>query len=221
MQSQEDFVSSPATRVGHTCLGTLLGTVGAFFAGAVQKTEGKRAKATVFLTVASSERPARRATCTMPANASEVHTDGAARAERMAGEHCGGPIARPVSRTNRRRSRTLAGTRMARCATIQRASLRQACVCTLFPVNADPRIAAGGPITRDILKCQLNPVPAGDYTVRFTTAEITRVFPEGVCDWSKPGVSHQPIVATWLRFSPVAAPGTGWLIRASAMTDLK
>jgi hypothetical protein len=30
-----------AARFGHTCLGTLLGTVGGFFAGSVQKTEGK------------------------------------------------------------------------------------------------------------------------------------------------------------------------------------
>src|SRR5206468_143370 len=37
---------------GHTVLGTLLGTHGAFFARSDQKTEGKRDKATVFLTVA-------------------------------------------------------------------------------------------------------------------------------------------------------------------------
>jgi hypothetical protein len=43
-------VVSPATRFGHTCLGTLLGTVGGFFAGSIQKTEGKRDKATVLLT---------------------------------------------------------------------------------------------------------------------------------------------------------------------------
>ena len=42
-----------ANRFGHTRLGTLLGTLGAFFDRCVQKTEGKRDKATVFLTVAS------------------------------------------------------------------------------------------------------------------------------------------------------------------------
>jgi hypothetical protein len=36
-------------------LGTLLGTHGAFFARTVQKTEGERDKATVFLTVASTK----------------------------------------------------------------------------------------------------------------------------------------------------------------------
>jgi hypothetical protein len=44
------------TLFGHTvwahCLGTLLGTNGAFFDQSVQKTEGKRDKATVFQTVA-------------------------------------------------------------------------------------------------------------------------------------------------------------------------
>jgi hypothetical protein len=60
MQPQEDLVSSPAARFGHTCLGTLLSTVGGFFTGFVQQMEGKRAKATVFLTVAFDEkRPAR------------------------------------------------------------------------------------------------------------------------------------------------------------------
>src|SRR5712692_8077300 len=52
MQPREDFESSPATRIGHTCFGTLWGTVGGFFARSVQKTEGERGKATVFLTVA-------------------------------------------------------------------------------------------------------------------------------------------------------------------------
>src|SRR6266545_3127631 len=52
MQPREEFVSSRDTRLRHTCLGTLLGTVGGFFAASVQETEGKRAKATVFLTVA-------------------------------------------------------------------------------------------------------------------------------------------------------------------------
>ena len=56
MQPQEEFVSSRAARFGHTSLDTLLGTVGGFFAASVQKPEGKRAKATVFLTVASTEK---------------------------------------------------------------------------------------------------------------------------------------------------------------------
>jgi hypothetical protein len=41
-----------ATRFGHSGLGTVLGTGGAFFTRSGQKTEGKRGKATVLLTVA-------------------------------------------------------------------------------------------------------------------------------------------------------------------------
>ena len=44
-----------ATRFGHS-LGTLLGTHAVFFARSVQKTEGKRDKATVSLTVASNKK---------------------------------------------------------------------------------------------------------------------------------------------------------------------
>jgi Tannase-like family of unknown function (DUF6351) len=43
-----------------------------------------------------------------------------------------------------------------------------------------------------------------DYKVTFTDDEKSRlqaVFPEGVCDWSKPGV-HQSINQTWLSYGP-------------------
>ena len=42
---------------------------------------------------------------------------------------------------------------------------------------------AGGPLAADVLKCQLKPVDAGDYKVRFTSAELARlrrIFPAGV-----------------------------------------
>jgi hypothetical protein len=55
-----------ATRSGHTSLGTVLGTCGAFFTRSGQKTEGKRGKATVLLTVASFRReppPTHAASC--------------------------------------------------------------------------------------------------------------------------------------------------------------
>jgi hypothetical protein len=46
------FYHRLAPHFGHTRLGTPLGTFGAFFTQSVQKTEGKRGKATVSLTVA-------------------------------------------------------------------------------------------------------------------------------------------------------------------------
>jgi hypothetical protein len=102
----------------------------------------------------------------------------------------------------------------------QPVGLTASSVCdTLFPVHANPRIAAGGPLAGDIVKCQLKRVTWGDYAVKFTAAErdrLSRIFPQGVCDWGRPGVSQQPMTDTWLRFAPVA-DSTGWVVRASPM----
>jgi len=77
-------------------------------------------------------------------------------------------------------------------------------VCnTQFPVHDDPRIAAGGPRSGDILKCHLKAVSRYDYAVTFTDAEWRRlrmIFPNGVCDWSKRGVEQRPLKDTWLAF---------------------
>ncbi|HUP09469.1 MAG TPA: DUF6351 family protein, partial [Caldimonas sp.] len=58
-----------------------------------------------------------------------------------------------------------------------------------------PHQVAGGPQSENILKCQLKPLVASDYTgIVFTAGQLTRlnaVFPTGVCDWSKPGVGQQ------------------------------
>jgi len=73
----------------------------------------------------------------------------------------------------------------------------------LFPVHDDPRIVAGAPTAGDVLKCQLKPVSASDYAVTLTPAELARLnttFPQGVCDWTKPGVGQQPIADSWLRY---------------------
>jgi hypothetical protein len=42
-----------------------------------------------------------------------------------------------------------------------------------------------------------------DYKVAFTAAQQARlkqVFPEGVCDWGKPGVGYSTIKATYQRY---------------------
>jgi hypothetical protein len=61
--------------------------------------------------------------------------------------------------------------------------------------HASPRQVAGGPLTEDVLKCQLKPLDPADYTpVTFTEAQWARLgaaFPGGVCDWSKPGLGQQ------------------------------
>ena len=65
-----------------------------------------------------------------------------------------------------------------------------------------PRFAAGEPRSDDILKCQLKPLRADDYSVKFTAAQWARLqkaFPTGVCDYSKPGVGQQPTIP-WLTY---------------------
>lgn len=53
------------------------------------------------------------------------------------------------------------------------------------------------------LICPLKPVSATDYKTSFSAgdlARLRRVFPAGVCDWSKPGVGQEPLAGTWLSF---------------------
>lgn len=78
----------------------------------------------------------------------------------------------------------------------------------LFTYTGLTRMAAGGPDTNDVLKCQLKPLNRADYNVTFTDAQWTRLqqtFPQGVCDFSQPGVAQQPPTAPWLDFS--SGPG--------------
>jgi hypothetical protein len=62
-------------------------------------------------------------------------------------------------------------------------------------VYGTPRTVAGDAITTDTNKCRLKPLKRGDYDgVSFTDAqwtELQSVFPDGVCDFSKPGVAQQ------------------------------
>jgi len=61
--------------------------------------------------------------------------------------------------------------------------------------RASPRQVAGGPLAENILKCQLMPLSPVDYApINFEAAQWTRLqaaFPDGVCDWEKPGVGQQ------------------------------
>ena len=73
----------------------------------------------------------------------------------------------------------------------------------LYPAFPSPRMVAGGPITNNVLKCQLKPVDFAGYSAAFTETEQERlrsVFPDGVCDWSKPGLEQQKPLGTWLRY---------------------
>lgn len=71
---------------------------------------------------------------------------------------------------------------------------------TLYPPGKDPRLAAGAPLSGDILKCALKPLRAADYARPLSGAQVKRlqsVFPLGVCDYSKPGVGQQITRFVW------------------------
>ena len=65
-----------------------------------------------------------------------------------------------------------------------------------------PRFGADEPQTDDVLKCQLKPLNRSSYSVTFTDAqwqELQRAFPNGVCDYSKPGIGQGP-TTTWMTY---------------------
>ena len=67
---------------------------------------------------------------------------------------------------------------------------------------ASPRIAAGGPLTDDVMQCSLKPLRRDDYNVTFTSAqwaELKQAFPTGVCDYSRPGVAQRGATG-WLTY---------------------
>jgi len=65
--------------------------------------------------------------------------------------------------------------------------------------HSSPRQVAGGALAENILKCQLKPLNPADYAaVVFSSAQLARLqatFPDGVCDWSLPGVGQQAAVS--------------------------
>jgi hypothetical protein len=67
---------------------------------------------------------------------------------------------------------------------------------TLMPFHTDPLIQAGGPKTGDVLKCRLKAIDFRAYKAAFSAEQQARmrsIFPEGVCDYSKPGVGQVPL----------------------------
>ena len=81
-----------------------------------------------------------------------------------------------------------------------------------FPSHASPYLVAGMPVANNIVKCQLKEVDPSDYTVRFTSTEMERlrgIFPDGVCDYTRPGVEQRPVAGTWLSFGPAGAGTEG------------
>ena len=67
-------------------------------------------------------------------------------------------------------------------------------------VYGDPRIAAGMPRKHDVLQCKLRPINPADYAgaipapTALELAQLQTIFPEGVCDYTKPAVDKVPSV---------------------------
>ena len=70
----------------------------------------------------------------------------------------------------------------------------------LYPAFSTPRMVAGEPLENNVLKCRLMQVDRQSYKVKFTaseTAQLKAVFPQGVCDYSEPGVGQRPTDGVW------------------------
>jgi hypothetical protein len=73
----------------------------------------------------------------------------------------------------------------------------------LYPIAANPRLAAGAQLSMRVLKCRLAPIDFRDYPASFTgeqRARLRATFPGGVCDHSRPGVGEQRPRGTWLTY---------------------
>ena len=88
---------------------------------------------------------------------------------------------------------------------------------TLFPSWTFPRLVAGGPLAANNLKCQMKPITQADYKVAFSASDMAglkRVFPQGVCDWSKTGVEFHGVVP-----GTSLGPAPGKVILKTAMNQ--
>jgi hypothetical protein len=76
------------------------------------------------------------------------------------------------------------------------------CDAVVIPYE-DPRLAAGMPLTDDTMKCELKQLNRNDYVPAIFTEsqweQMQTAFPEGVCDYDRPGVDRVP-TATWLSY---------------------
>lgn len=77
---------------------------------------------------------------------------------------------------------------------------------SIYPGFSSPRMVAGGPLTNDIIKCRLKKIDLADYAVTFgpeETERLDQIFPQGVCDWSRPGIDQSGLASTWITFTDV------------------
>ncbi|MDQ2651116.1 MAG: DUF6351 family protein [Actinomycetota bacterium] len=70
----------------------------------------------------------------------------------------------------------------------------------LLPVTSTPRMVAGMPLSDDVIKCQRRAIDAADYpgAAPEELAEIAAIFPDGVCDYSKPAAEDVERSMQWV-----------------------
>ncbi|HKY92926.1 MAG TPA: DUF6351 family protein, partial [Nevskiaceae bacterium] len=71
---------------------------------------------------------------------------------------------------------------------------------TLLPVTRTPRMAAGMPLSDDIIKCRLRPLSRAEYPAAMTDAQfadLATIFPDGVCDWTRPAAGDVTRSLLW------------------------
>src|SRR5882757_1201238 len=112
-------------------------------------------------------------------------------------DHSGAPLAQKV-RTDRPASTVDA-------CMVNGSTHTDATTCSAaYPTFSKPRLVAGGPMADDVLKCQLRPVSRGDYPASMSVEQFSRlmrIFPDGVCDWSLPGVDQGPALGPWQSYA--------------------
>jgi hypothetical protein len=68
-----------------------------------------------------------------------------------------------------------------------------------------PNLAAGAPIEGTIIKCPIEADQSHRLQGRVhrrPNEPLAGIFPDGVCDWSKPGVEETDNSVTWASFGP-------------------
>ena len=74
-------------------------------------------------------------------------------------------------------------------------------VCSIaLPVTRTPRMVAGMPLSDDVIRCQRKPVDPGDYASppsEDQLAKLRTIFPDGVCDWTKPAAGDVEKSLVW------------------------
>lgn len=73
----------------------------------------------------------------------------------------------------------------------------------LYPPFRDPRMVAGEPLIGQTEKCVLKPLDLKDYRQPLTDAQLVhlkRIFAQGVCDFSRPGVGEVTVRQTWISY---------------------